>query len=82
MTRSIVAVAAKAWTHWFAPVLLISALLHIAGIAVGYYQGVAVPASQWRLHEEQRRLAEPRRHPGTVHRLPEHASLTSSAEAA
>lgn len=82
MTWSIVLSAAKPWTYWFAPVLLIIALLFIVGIAVGYYRRVAVPAFKWRLQEEQRRLAEPPRQPGTVHRLPERATSTPSAEAA
>lgn len=82
MTWSIVLAAAKPWTYWFAPVLLVAALLIIAAIGVGYYRRVAVPAFQWRLHEEQRRLAELRRQRGTGHRLPERGSSTPSAKAA
>ncbi len=82
MTWSIVLAATKPWTYWFAPVLLITALVLIVGIAVGYYRRVAVPAFQWRLHEEQRRLAELRRQPGTVHRLPGRRASTPSVKAA
>lgn len=82
MTWSFVLAAAKAWTYWFAPALLITALLLVVGIAVGYYRRVAVPGFQWRLHEEQRRVAELRRQPATVHRLPERGASTPSVKAA
>lgn len=77
MTWSIILAAAKPWTYWLAPALLIAALVLIAGIAIGYYRRVAVPAFQWRLHEEQRRLAEARRQQGSVRRLPQRGSSTS-----
>ena len=82
MTWSIVVAAVKPWTYWFAPVLLIAGVLLVVGIAVGYYRRVAVPAFQWRLQEEQRRLAEQRPELGTVHHLRQRREATASANAA
>lgn len=82
MTWSIVLATAKPWTYWLAPVLLIAACCASSPSPWGYYRRVAVPAFQWRLQEEQRHLAELRRQPGTVHRLPGRGTSTPSVKAA
>lgn len=82
MIWAIVMAAAKPWTYWFAPALLLTASVLVGVVAAGYYRHVAVPAFRWRLHEEQRRLAEMRRQPGSLHRLPAREASAPSAKAA
>ena len=69
MIGTVLLAAAKPWTYWLAPLLLIAALVTVLVLAVGYYRKVLVPGYQWRLWEEQRRRSE-QRPPATLHRLP------------
>lgn len=47
--------AAKPWTYWLAPPLLIGTIVLIVVLHVGYYRKVVVPAHLWRLEDQKRR---------------------------
>lgn len=55
MRMQVVLGAAKPWTYWIAPPLLVAMLALIVVLAVGYYRKVMVPAFLSRLEEEKRR---------------------------
>ncbi len=79
MTMSIVSMvfaAARPWTYWLAPPLLVAELVLIVGLAIGYYHKVLVPTYQRQLYEEQHR-AEQLSNGGaaTVHQLPAGSQL-------
>ena len=68
MTMSIVSMvlaAARPWTYWLAPPLLVAELVLIVGLAIEYYRKVLVPSYQRQLYEEQRRI-EQLSNPGTA----------------
>ncbi|MFP5372341.1 MAG: hypothetical protein ACLGI3_16555 [Actinomycetes bacterium] len=60
MTTWMVLAAARPWTYWLAPPLLMAGLLLILALAIEYYRTVAVPNARRQLLHEERRGAEQR----------------------
>jgi hypothetical protein len=50
--------AAKPWTYWLAPTLLIAQLLLLGALAVRLYRKILVPSFAWMYDEEPERHAE------------------------
>ncbi len=67
---SMVLAAAKPWTYWLAPPLLVAELIVIVGLAIGYHRKVVVPRYQRQLYEQQRQVEQlSERGMATVHQL-------------
>ncbi|HVM01606.1 MAG TPA: hypothetical protein VM263_02970 [Acidimicrobiales bacterium] len=68
MSSLLVLAAAKPWTYWMAPPLLLVNVLVLLAVLVGYYRKVAVPRYQWTHYEAEvrRREADLRHRPATL----------------
>lgn len=68
MLSAFLLAAAKPWTYWMAPLLLVVNVLVLLAVLVGYYRKVAVPPYQWSHYEAElrRREADLQHRPVTV----------------
>lgn len=78
MILSMVLAAAKPWTHWLAPPLLVGSVLYLVGVAVAYYRKVQAPWYRARLLRQMQQRGVPQPRPISQLR-PRSASVGSAA---